>query len=59
VAGGARPPARSLGTDGPRLVDLAALDEAAWNAFTRGSAIRRAGYAGLRRNVTVALGNSF
>jgi HEAT repeat protein len=28
-----------------------------WDAFTRGSAIRRAAYAGLRRNVAIALGN--
>jgi epoxyqueuosine reductase len=34
-----------------------AMDEPAWDAFTRGSAIRRAGFAGFRRNVAVALGN--
>jgi epoxyqueuosine reductase len=28
-----------------------------WDVWTRGSAIRRAGYAGLRRNVAVAMGN--
>lgn len=28
-----------------------------WDACTRGLALRRAGYAGLRRNVAVALGN--
>lgn len=28
-----------------------------WDLWTRGSAIRRAGYAGFRRNVAVALGN--
>jgi epoxyqueuosine reductase len=28
-----------------------------WDVWTRGSAIRRAGYAGLRRNVAVGLGN--
>jgi epoxyqueuosine reductase len=28
-----------------------------WDVWTRGSAIRRAGYAGFRRNVAVALGN--
>jgi epoxyqueuosine reductase len=28
-----------------------------WDVWTRGSAIRRAGYAGFRRNVVVALGN--
>jgi epoxyqueuosine reductase len=49
--------AARAGTDGPPLTELAAMDEAAWDAFTRGSALRRAGYAGLRRNVTVALGN--
>jgi len=34
-----------------------ALDPQAWEAFSRGSAIRRAGRAGLARNVCVALGN--
>jgi epoxyqueuosine reductase len=28
-----------------------------WDEWTRGSAMRRSGYAGLRRNVAVALGN--
>ncbi|HSM07218.1 MAG TPA: hypothetical protein VK858_21505, partial [Longimicrobiales bacterium] len=28
-----------------------------WDLWTRGSAIRRAGYAGFRRNVAVAMGN--
>jgi epoxyqueuosine reductase len=28
-----------------------------WDVWTRGSAIRRAGYAGFKRNVAVALGN--
>jgi epoxyqueuosine reductase len=28
-----------------------------WDLWTRGSAIRRAGYAGFKRNVAVALGN--
>jgi epoxyqueuosine reductase len=28
-----------------------------WDRWTRGSAIRRAGYAGLKRNVALALGN--
>lgn len=45
------------GTDSPPLVELMALDEAAWDAFSRGSAIRRAGYAGFKRNVAVAMGN--
>lgn len=34
-----------------------ALDEAGWEAFSRGSAVRRAGRAGFLRNVAVALGN--
>jgi epoxyqueuosine reductase len=40
-------------------VDLfeAALDDAGWDSFSRGSAIRRAGRAGFARNVCVALGN--
>lgn len=47
------------GTDGPPLVELLrmALSEEAWEAFSRGSAIRRAGRAGFARNVCVALGN--
>jgi epoxyqueuosine reductase len=28
-----------------------------WDVWTRGSAIRRAGYAGFKRNVAVGLGN--
>jgi epoxyqueuosine reductase len=34
-----------------------ALDEAAWDSFSKGSAIRRAGRAGFARNLCVALGN--
>jgi epoxyqueuosine reductase QueG len=34
-----------------------ALDEAAWDAFARRSAIRRAGRAGFVRNMCVELGN--
>jgi epoxyqueuosine reductase len=34
-----------------------ALDEAAWDSFSRGSALRRAGRAGFARNVCVGLGN--
>lgn len=47
------------GTASPPLVDLleTALDEEAWESFSRGSAIRRAGRAGFARNVCVALGN--
>jgi len=47
------------GTDAPPLVDLLemALDPEAWEALSRGSAIRRAGRAGFARNVCVAMGN--
>lgn len=47
------------GTSAPSLVALmeTALDEARWEAFSRGSAIRRAGREGFARNVAVALGN--
>ncbi len=47
------------GTDGPPLPDLlaTALSEERWEAFSRGSAIRRAGRAGFARNVCVAMGN--
>jgi epoxyqueuosine reductase len=34
-----------------------ALDEGGWEAFSRGSALRRPGRAGFLRNVAVALGN--
>jgi epoxyqueuosine reductase len=47
------------GTASPPLIALleTALDEAAWDSFSRGSAIRRAGRTGFARNVCVALGN--
>jgi epoxyqueuosine reductase len=47
------------GTASPSLIALleTALDEAAWDAFSRGSAIRRSGRTGFARNVCVALGN--
>jgi epoxyqueuosine reductase len=47
------------GTASPSLVELleTALDENAWDSFSRGSAIRRAGRAGFARNVCVGLGN--
>lgn len=47
------------GTESPSLIELLemALDEAAWDSFSRGSAIRRAGRAGFARNVCVGLGN--
>jgi epoxyqueuosine reductase QueG len=44
-------------TNGPALVDLMRMSEDEWDAYTRGSAMRRAGYSGLRRNVAIALGN--
>jgi epoxyqueuosine reductase len=40
------------------LARLASLTRDEWDAATRGTAVRRAGYAGLLRNVAVALGNS-
>ena len=47
------------GTDGPSLTRLLemALSEEAWESFSRGSAIRRAGRVGFARNVCVGLGN--
>jgi hypothetical protein len=47
------------GTASPSLIDLlaTALDDAAWDAFSRGSAMRRSGRAGFARNVCVGLGN--
>jgi epoxyqueuosine reductase QueG len=45
------------GTDGPSLVSLMRMTREEWDVWTRGSAMRRAGYAGFRRNVAVALGN--
>lgn len=47
------------GTASPSLVELleTAFDEERWDAFSRGSTIRRAGRAGFARNVCVALGN--
>jgi epoxyqueuosine reductase QueG len=45
------------GTEAPSLVELMRMSYEEWDAWTRGSAIRRAGYAGLKRNVAVAMGN--
>jgi epoxyqueuosine reductase len=45
------------GTTSPSLVDLMSMDESGWEAFSRGSPLRRAGRAGFLRNVAVALGN--
>jgi epoxyqueuosine reductase len=45
------------GTRSPSLIDLMSMDESGWDAFSRGSPLRRAGRAGFLRNVAVALGN--
>ncbi len=52
-------PAAHPGTEAPALLALhaTASDPGAWDAFSRGSAIRRAGRTGFLRNVVVALGN--
>ena len=39
------------------LIELLNMDEAQWDEFSRGSAIRRAKRSGFLRNVAVALGN--
>jgi epoxyqueuosine reductase len=41
----------------PALEWLAGLDERAWEEMFNGSPVRRAGFAGLRRNVAIAMGN--
>jgi epoxyqueuosine reductase len=45
------------GTSVPSLISLMRMTYEEWDEWTRGSAIRRAGYGGLKRNVAVALGN--
>lgn len=45
------------GTRAPSLVALMRMTREEWDAFSRGSAIRRVGYAGFKRNVAVAMGN--
>jgi epoxyqueuosine reductase len=45
------------GTRGPSLLKLLRMTPEDWEAFSRGSALRRAGYAGFKRNVAVAIGN--
>jgi epoxyqueuosine reductase len=57
VAPAGSPGAAYPGTDVPALLDLLRMSEEEWDDFSRGSAIRRAGYAGFRRNVIVAIGN--
>ena len=58
-SGGERCEPLHPGTREPSLVDLMRMTREEWDAFSRGSAIRRVGYAGFRRNVAVALGNWF
>lgn len=50
-------PANLPATESPSLVELMQMSREQWDVWTRGSAIRRAGYVGLLRNVAVALGN--
>lgn len=45
------------GTEAPPLVELMRMSREDWDAFSRASPIRRAGYAGFKRNVAVAMGN--
>ena len=42
----------------PALEWLAAMDEPAWERMFNGSPLRRAGFAGIRRNVAIAMGNA-
>jgi len=46
------------GLDDMALTTLFDWSEAQWRENTRGSALRRAGYAGWLRNLAVALGNA-
>jgi epoxyqueuosine reductase len=46
------------GLDAAGLVELFGWSESEWNERTAGSAIRRPGFEGLRRNIAVALGNA-
>jgi epoxyqueuosine reductase len=46
------------GLDAAELTELFAWSESEWSSRTEGSALRRAGYAGWRRNIAVALGNA-
>lgn len=50
----------STASESASLVELleTALDDAAWDKYSRGSAMRRAGRAGFARNVCVGLGNA-
>lgn len=46
------------GLDDASLTDLFAWSESEWQEKTTGSALRRAGFEGWRRNIAVALGNA-
>jgi epoxyqueuosine reductase len=46
------------GLDSGGLIELFAWSENEWQARTKGSALRRAGYEGWLRNIAVALGNA-
>ncbi|HEY5665807.1 MAG TPA: tRNA epoxyqueuosine(34) reductase QueG [Gammaproteobacteria bacterium] len=46
------------GLDSARLCDLFGWSESEWSDRTRGSALRRPGFEGWRRNLAVALGNA-
>ena len=56
-AGRPHVPAGLPQTDAASLVELMRMSWEQWDVWTRGSAVRRAGYAGFKRNVAVALGN--
>jgi epoxyqueuosine reductase len=43
--------------ESPSLIELMRMTREEWDLWTRGSAIRRARYAGFKRNVAVAMGN--
>lgn len=42
------------GTEAPSLTEVMRMTREEWDVWTRGSAIRRAGYAGFKRNVAAA-----
>ena len=44
-------------TESPSLMALMRMTREEWDLWTRGSALRRAGYTGFKRNVAVAIGN--
>ena len=44
--------------DGAGLVEILAWTDDQWDAATRGSALRRAGYEALLRNAAIVAGNS-